>query len=185
MANSFTSCPNCGTPIPSEDSGKEAGADRAKLEKRIRAEMEEQFSAELSGLRAELREKSSQTEKLRQIEAELKRRESALVQRENDLLEEGERAHDKKKKKGGQAAVDYLVGSEFKPRLEGLIASIKSIKDDLENERAVLEKLWEKRMKQIQAALKNTAGLYGDLQVGSSLAKARSSELTSGHESEI
>jgi len=43
--------------------------------------------------------------------------------------------------------------------------------DDLESEKRALQKQWSKREKQLERALTNTAGLYGDFQgiIGSGL----------------
>lgn len=58
----------------------------------------------------------------------------------------------------------YLSGPEFRHRIEAIIESFVTMKDDLDSERRVMERTWAKREKQIQRVLQNTSGMWGDLQ---------------------
>jgi hypothetical protein len=58
---------------------------------------------------------------------------------------------------------NYLAGSEFRQRLEGIVEAFITMKEDLESEKRSLQRLWAKREKQLERAAINTAGLYGDL----------------------
>jgi hypothetical protein len=57
----------------------------------------------------------------------------------------------------------YLVGPEFQQRVEGIIEAFATMKEDLDSERRSIYRIWAKREKQIDRAMINTSGLYGDL----------------------
>ena len=65
----------------------------------------------------------------------------------------------------------YLSSREFHRRVSGVVEAFVSMQQDLESERRSMQRTWSKRDKQLQRALLNTAGLYGDLQgiIGASL----------------
>jgi hypothetical protein len=73
----------------------------------------------------------------------------------------------------------YLTGPEFTQRVQGIVESFISMKEDLEAERRAIEKIWAKRDSQISRVLKNTSGMYGDLQaiIGSALPNVKVLEL--------
>jgi hypothetical protein len=58
----------------------------------------------------------------------------------------------------------YLAGNEFKGRVEGIVEAFTSLQDQLQRERRAMEKNWKEREKQIERVIKNTVGLYGDMQ---------------------
>ncbi len=58
----------------------------------------------------------------------------------------------------------YLTGPEFRRRIEALKDAFVTMQDDLNSERRVLTKQWEKRQKQIDRVMVSTVGMYGDLQ---------------------
>ena len=66
---------------------------------------------------------------------------------------------------------NYLSGREFQQRIEGVAEAFITMQSDLDSEKRSVQRLWSKRDKQLQRALANTAGLYGDLQgiIGASL----------------
>ena len=66
---------------------------------------------------------------------------------------------------------NYLSGPEFRNRIRGLIEPFVEMQKDLETEKRSLQRLWNKRQKQLDRALGSTSGLYGDLQgiIGSNL----------------
>jgi hypothetical protein len=74
----------------------------------------------------------------------------------------------------------YLVGPEFQQRVEGIIEAFATMKEDLDSERRSIHRIWAKREKQIDRALINTSGLYGDLAsiLGTSLPQIGCLELT-------
>jgi hypothetical protein len=59
---------------------------------------------------------------------------------------------------------NYLVGSEFRNRMAGIIEAFVNMRGDLDSERRAIEKCWAKREKQIERAMLSTAGMYGDFQ---------------------
>jgi hypothetical protein len=63
-----------------------------------------------------------------------------------------------------EALYQYLAGVEFKQKIEGIIEAFTSMQDQLNKERRAMEKHWKQREKQIERVVKNTAGLYGDMQ---------------------
>jgi hypothetical protein len=63
-----------------------------------------------------------------------------------------------------EALYQYLAGVEFKQKIEGIIEAFTSMQDQLNKERRAMEKHWKQREKQIERIVKNTAGLYGDMQ---------------------
>jgi len=58
---------------------------------------------------------------------------------------------------------NYLAGPAFKLRVEGIAEAFRSLRADLESEKNAYRRLWAKREKQLERALENTAGMYGDL----------------------
>jgi hypothetical protein len=74
---------------------------------------------------------------------------------------------------------NYLAGSEFRQRIEGIVEAFVAMKGDLESEKRSVQRLWAKREKQIERAALNTAGLYGDLGgiLGASLPQINDLEL--------
>lgn len=65
----------------------------------------------------------------------------------------------------------YLSGQEFRHRVEGIVESFVTLKEDLEAEKRAMQRIWAKREKQLERAVANTAGFYGDLSgiIGSTL----------------
>jgi len=74
----------------------------------------------------------------------------------------------------------FLVGPEFQQRIEGIIEAFATMKEDLESERRSIQRVWAKREKQLDRAMINTSGLYGDLAsiLGASLPQIDCLELT-------
>lgn len=68
------------------------------------------------------------------------------------------------KKEKAVVVYDYLIGSEFKGRVEAIIESYRAMKSDLESEKRAMEKVWAKRDKQISMVTLNIAGMCGDLE---------------------
>ena len=66
---------------------------------------------------------------------------------------------------------NYLAGREFQQRIEGIAEAFVSMQTDLESEKRSMHSIWAKREKQLERALNNTSGLYGDLEgiIGPSL----------------
>ena len=58
----------------------------------------------------------------------------------------------------------YLAGVEFKQKIEGIVEAFTSMQDQLNRERRAMERHWKQREKEIDRVVKNTVGLYGDMQ---------------------
>lgn len=71
----------------------------------------------------------------------------------------------------------YLTGTEFKQRIETIVEAFSCMKKDLDKEKMYFEKIWSQREKQIQKVIKNTIGIYGDLNGVIQLQKIDSLEL--------
>lgn len=56
----------------------------------------------------------------------------------------------------------YLSGPEFRHRVEGIVEAFVTLKEDLEAEKRATQRIWAKRDKQIERAITQTAGMYGD-----------------------
>lgn len=73
----------------------------------------------------------------------------------------------------------YLSGSEFRQKVEAIVEAFVSMKQDLEQEKRAMTRMWTKREKQIERVVTNTAGMYGDMQgiIGASLPAIKSLEM--------
>lgn len=74
---------------------------------------------------------------------------------------------------------NYLSGPEFRQRVEAIIQSFKTMKEDLDAEKRAMERIWFKREKQIERVIKNTGSMYGALQgiIGAALPSIKTLEL--------
>lgn len=74
---------------------------------------------------------------------------------------------------------NYLSSQEFGNRVAGIVEAFTGMQADLESEKRSMHRIWSKREKQLERALTNTAGMYGDLQgiIGSSLPLVQGLEL--------
>lgn len=57
----------------------------------------------------------------------------------------------------------YLSGPEFRHRVEGIVESFVTLRNDLEAEKRAMNRIWAKREKQLDRAVSQTTGMYGDL----------------------
>ena len=57
----------------------------------------------------------------------------------------------------------YLAGSQFKQKIEGIVGAFTAMQDQVNRERRAMERHWKEREKQIERVIKNTVGLYGDM----------------------
>ncbi len=76
----------------------------------------------------------------------------------------------------------YLSGPEFRQRIEGIVEAFLTLQNDLDAEKRSAQRQWAKREKQLERAISQTAGLYGDLGgiLGASLPQLPSLELPLG-----
>jgi hypothetical protein len=66
---------------------------------------------------------------------------------------------------------NYLTGSDFTNRVEGMMRGFMGMKAELDEEKRVTTRRWAKREKQLDLVIMNMSGMYGDLQglMGTSL----------------
>jgi hypothetical protein len=78
-----------------------------------------------------------------------------------------------------EALYGYLSGPEFSQRVEAIVGSFASMKNDLDQEKRAMNKIWSKREKQIERVINNVSGMHGDMQgiIGASLPSVKSLEL--------
>lgn len=98
-------------------------------------------------------------------------------------LERSQKASEGKDEKM-QFLYQYLSGSQFKNRIENIVAAFTEMKVNLDAEKRSMNRLWSKREKEIERVVFNTSGMYGDLQgiIGASLPTIQSLELPAGEE---
>lgn len=74
---------------------------------------------------------------------------------------------------------NYLSGPEFRHRVQGIVEAFMTLREELEAEKRAIQRIWAKREKQLDRAVTNTAGFYGDLSgiVGASLPQIEKLEL--------
>ncbi len=77
---------------------------------------------------------------------------------------------------------NYLIGHEFKQKIEAIVEVFTVMREDLEKEKIAFEKIWKKREMQLARLAVNTSRMYGEMQglVGSALPDVRGLELDSG-----
>jgi hypothetical protein len=63
-----------------------------------------------------------------------------------------------------QVLFDYLTGSEFRNRVSGLVEPLAEMREDLEQEKRAVLKLWKRRERQLERARDNLSAFYGDIQ---------------------
>jgi hypothetical protein len=86
------------------------------------------------------------------------------------------------KKEKMEIVYTYLSGQEFRQRVEAIVEAFVGMKTELDAEKRAMEKIWAKREQQMNRIVKNTAGLYGDLQgiIGGALQPIARLQLPSG-----
>ena len=63
-----------------------------------------------------------------------------------------------------EALYDYVCSPQFAQRLRAVVDAFRSLKSDLDAERAAMERIWKKREKQIDRVTANLLGVCGELQ---------------------
>ncbi len=58
----------------------------------------------------------------------------------------------------------YLTGCQFRLRIEVIVEKFTDMRADLDRKRKAMARLWAKREQQLNAVIKSSVGLYGDLQ---------------------
>jgi hypothetical protein len=88
----------------------------------------------------------------------------AAALREQLMAVNRERTASTGKSEKMEALYQYLAGVEFKQKIEGIVEAFTSMQDQLNKERRAMERHWKQREKEIERVIKNTVGLYGDMQ---------------------
>jgi hypothetical protein len=88
----------------------------------------------------------------------------AAVLREQLLAMNRERKASVGKSEKMEALYQYLAGVEFTQKIKGIVEAFTSMQEQLNQERRAMEKHWRQREKEIDRVVKNTVGLYGDMQ---------------------
>jgi len=78
----------------------------------------------------------------------------------------------------------YLSGVEFRQRIEAIVEAFQCLHGGLQKERIVQEKSWAEREKQILRVMKNTIGIYGDINGVVQLQRIEALELPAPEEKE-
>ena len=63
-----------------------------------------------------------------------------------------------------QAIYDYIVSEAFKHKIEAHFESVKTLKEDLDSEKRLMERVWKKREIQIQRLDKSMSQMFGEIQ---------------------
>ncbi len=101
----------------------------------------------------------------------------ATILREQLLLVSREKASSVGKNEKMEIIYSYLSGVEFRQRIEAIVEAFQGMNASLQKERLAYEKIWTEREKQIQKVIKNTVGIYGDINGMVQLQKIEALEL--------
>ena len=79
---------------------------------------------------------------------------------------------------------NYLTGSEFRNRVEAIVESFVAMQEDLDREKRAMNKIWDKRGKQIESVILNIGGMQGDIEgvAGMTLPRVEKLELSGADE---
>ena len=97
-------------------------------------------------------------------------------------------AREKKLQSGKEEKMElvynYLTGSEFRNRVEAIVESFVAMQEDLDREKRAMNKIWDKRGKQIESVILNIGGMQGDIEgvAGMTLPKVEKLELPGADE---
>ena len=83
-----------------------------------------------------------------------------------------------------QILYQYIIGPEFRQKMEAIIDTFTNMNDQLVREKRAMTKIWKEREKQIERVVINTSGMYGDFKglIGSALSDIDAFELEPGEE---
>lgn len=68
--------------------------------------------------------------------------------------------------KGDKAAMlyDFLTSNEFQMHIEAVFSGFTNLKSDLENEKRAMQRIWQKREKQLDIVVEGIAKMFGSMQ---------------------
>ncbi len=58
---------------------------------------------------------------------------------------------------------DFLTSNEFRLQIEAIVEGFSTMQTDLQTEKRAMNKIWNKREKQIEKVINNTSGMYGSI----------------------
>ena len=90
-----------------------------------------------------------------------------------------ERSSNEGKDEKMKVLYSYLVGTEFRNRVEGIVEAFSDLQDELEKEKRYFNTKWARQEKSIRKVIDHTHGMYGDLQgvIGKKLPEIESLKL--------
>lgn len=88
----------------------------------------------------------------------------ALALREQLLVLNREQLASVGKNEKMEMLYQYLAGTQFQQKITGIVEAFESMQMQIIREKRAMEKQWKEREKQIERVVKNTVGLYGDMQ---------------------
>jgi len=59
---------------------------------------------------------------------------------------------------------DYFAGNNFRHRISGVVEAFQTLQRDMIKEKAATQRQWAKRERELDRAIVNMSGLYGDFQ---------------------
>lgn len=80
------------------------------------------------------------------------------------------------------ALFEYTTGPEFRNRVSGVVEAFTELQEELQRERRAMNRIWNRRSKQLERGMRNLGSLWGDLQgiVGKQLETPDAFELAAG-----
>ena len=88
----------------------------------------------------------------------------ALALREQLLVLNREQLASVGKNEKMEILYQYLAGTQFQQKISGIVEAFEAMQLQILREKRAMEKQWKEREKQIERVVKNTVGLYGDMQ---------------------
>ena len=88
----------------------------------------------------------------------------ALALREQLLVMNREQLASVGKNEKMEILYQYLAGTQFQQKISGIVEAFEAMQLQILREKRAMEKQWKEREKQIERVVKNTVGLYGDMQ---------------------
>jgi hypothetical protein len=62
-----------------------------------------------------------------------------------------------------EAIYNYLLGTEFKQKIEAILETFINMRTSLDAEKRTIQKIWKQREKQIERLNTNTVNMYGEI----------------------
>lgn len=81
-----------------------------------------------------------------------------------------------------ESLYDYLTSEDFRQKVEAIVEGFCSLKNQIDNEKRAMQRIWKEREKQLEKVIDNTIGMYGSIRgiAGSAIGSVPALELASG-----